>query len=315
MLVRLFKLSPSALPWIFGIVGGFLALIDSDLQFIVPPILVFVYAIIISQYLKENPASIVANHYIDSVYFLGFLFTLITVAIVFIKLRFSDEGNLDEVNEIFSLLGIASLTTIIGLLGRNTIKGRYSEKYKEVIESEIANNLQNLIDLTDKFVKQSQDYGKVLENIDDFFQTRASDLDSLRMIEQSYLDSLAQFKDNIDQFAKEQERQRKQFEEALEIQSDSLEKKLELINKKIDAQIDALGTSNKSLDEFRGKLQDTNAELTIANKLLSKIPQTSSEIEEFTEATQELGPALTDFVELVKEYFSDVENNSFNVSD
>jgi len=106
-------------------------------ELVLPPLLVGAYALIVYNLLRAAKDDAVLDHYSDSIYFLGFMLTLVSLGTLFYRLQFdlgdvlSTAGAVDDAGGIsglviersFSHIGVAVSTSLAGVLLRNMVRG------------------------------------------------------------------------------------------------------------------------------------------------------------------------------------------------
>ena len=173
--IIIFKIDPSLILKSKGI-GNF------PFHFWLPTIFVFIYSlatfVIIYLFKKVNPKIITFS---ESVYFLGFIFTLISVSSCLLK--YDTVSN--NFNLIFNFAGIAFTTTIVGLISKILMDFHFTT--------------QNDIDdvRTDLLNKLNENLNRYTDSFNNFLSSRKSDLNDLKEKENLYKNSIIEFSDSI----------------------------------------------------------------------------------------------------------------------
>ena len=108
-----------------------------DAELVLPPLLVGGYALIVYNLLRGTKDEAVLDHYSDSIYFLGFMLTLVSLVTLFYRLQFdlgdvvSMAGSIDDaggvsglvIEQSLSHIGVAVSTSLAGVLLRNMVRG------------------------------------------------------------------------------------------------------------------------------------------------------------------------------------------------
>ncbi len=176
--------------------GGFGAIAASsemafDYAFFVPTGLVVLYAFLVGRLLDGCNEPNVADHHIDSIYFLGFLFTLVSLIVLFYELQ-GTVRRIDgpqHVEHAFFYLGIAVSTSIAGVLFRNITRGAYLKNHNDNQDA-LERNYELLKSLTDAYVT---DYRETFSAIQTFLSERRETSELIAGKEREYLESLNRF--------------------------------------------------------------------------------------------------------------------------
>jgi len=93
-------------------------------ELILPPIIVAGYALVVYSSLRSASDEAALEHYADSIYFLGFMLTLVSLITLFYRLQF-ELGDVSELllERSFSHIGVAVSTSLAGVLLRNMVRG------------------------------------------------------------------------------------------------------------------------------------------------------------------------------------------------
>lgn len=127
-------------------------------ELVLPPLLVGVYALITYSCLRGGHGGDALDHFSDSIYFLGFMLTLVSLITLFYRLQFDlgdvlgTAGALDDAGGIsglviersFSHIGVAVSTSLAGVLLRNMVRGALLEPDTEVADASGASSEEEL---------------------------------------------------------------------------------------------------------------------------------------------------------------------------
>lgn len=99
-------------------------------ELMLPPLLVAAYALMVFSCLRDTHADAALEHYSDSIYFLGFMLTLVSLITLFYRLQ-SELGDVLStagisgllIERSFSHVGVAVSTSLAGILLRNIVRG------------------------------------------------------------------------------------------------------------------------------------------------------------------------------------------------
>lgn len=158
--------------------GGFVLIYGAGAEtadLLAPTFVVVGYAVLVrlgTKYMSDQP---LAEHHIDSIYFLGFLFTLFSLIALFASLQ---ENGIDAAGDIgfaFTYIGISVATSIAGILFRSIVRGAWLKDHPE----------------------------QTVDSIEAFLAERASTVNALAAKEQAYLAALSSFVDATDSFSQD----------------------------------------------------------------------------------------------------------------
>lgn len=152
--------------------AGFAATVVTTPGFIegweyVPTSMVVLYAVVVHLMIRSCGDRSVAEHYIDTIYYLGFLFTLFALVALFatagrLGTRFSGGELL--VTASMTYIGISVTTSLAGVLLRSMVRGAYlrthPERSVDTIEAFLSERAATIRALTEK----EQEYSKALEH-------------------------------------------------------------------------------------------------------------------------------------------------------
>ena len=130
--------------------AGFIVVFANDAlpegyAFLTPLALVAVYGLIVSRALRDCHDASFADHQLDSIYFLGFLYTLVSLVALFYQLHSSvaaTEGATTSpavaapasaliVSQALYYVGISVSTSLAGVLFRNMARGVYLRRHPD----------------------------------------------------------------------------------------------------------------------------------------------------------------------------------------
>ncbi len=140
-----------------------------------PTVVVVAYACLVRMGTKYLSDQALAEHHMDSIYFLGFLFTLFSLIALFTALQ---ETGLDAEGDIvfaFTYIGISVATSIAGILFRSIVRGAWLRDHPE----------------------------QSVDSIEAFLAERASTVSALTEREGAYLRALSAFVDATEGFSKD----------------------------------------------------------------------------------------------------------------
>jgi hypothetical protein len=182
--------------FLISAVGGFAAIsgresLSTQAAFIIPSGIVLIYGLIVLATVGKIEDFDLAEHQTESIYFIGFLFTLISLAVLFYRFSkgfFSMEST-EQIGETFHFIGISVTTSITGILIRNMIRSGVLSKYSNQ-ENSLDKSYEILQELAGEF---STGYKNIFENLHNFMEERQEHEASLNMKEKEYMSALDGF--------------------------------------------------------------------------------------------------------------------------
>ncbi len=180
---------------------GTAALTDSQALFL-PAALVLLYGVVVAFATRRCGDFSLAEHHIDSVYFLGFLFTLISLLMLFTRVQFSREGwdaggAGGEMWQVFSYVGVSVSTSIAGVLMRAVVRSFYLHHHPENSDS-LERSYELLARVADQFSSRS---GETFDGITAFLRDRQETQQSLAEAEEGYRQSIERFVQETDRLS------------------------------------------------------------------------------------------------------------------
>ena len=171
------------------------------LMMLVPTFLVGIYALLIFGLTNRSKDGEVADYYSESIYFLGFIYTLISLFVFAVKLIPDSEGTLpaNALTFSFHYIGISVTTSMAGVLFRNMTKAAYLKKHPTDESDVISHVVTKLTEYSEVFAKT---YSGVAEEINSFLKERKEEISLLSEKESKYVQSLATFNDAVDAFCR-----------------------------------------------------------------------------------------------------------------
>lgn len=136
-----------------------------------PTGVVLLYAAVVAAATRRWEDRVLAEHHIDSIYFMGFLFTLFSLITLFYRMN---NGEADQVSQVLTYVGISVSTSITGVLFRSIVRGSYLTRHPE----------------------------RSVDSIEAFLAERAETTAALERTESRYLDALEQYINATDTFSR-----------------------------------------------------------------------------------------------------------------
>ena len=143
--------------------------------------LVAVYGLLVGWILRECRDRALADHHLDSIYFLGFLFTLVSLAVFFMELQELDAGQLSGalMGEAFYYVGVSVTTSLGGVLFRNIARGSYLRDHPD--ESEDLREMYRALESAARSFTEG--YEETFSRLDLFLRERSESAEELREAE------------------------------------------------------------------------------------------------------------------------------------
>ncbi|WP_319414776.1 hypothetical protein [Marispirochaeta aestuarii] len=184
--------------------------LDEGYALFLPAILVGCYGIIISFSLSGTEDRDYAEHQIDTVYFLGFLYTLVSLTVFFY--RFNPALLQDNwlIAQALYYIGISVTTSIAGVLFRSIARSGYLKKHGEE-KVDLEKSYILLKSIAESF---SSSYEETFQTVRRYFDERMETSAALGAREKEYLESLERFIGVMDKFSAELTATREELQEA-----------------------------------------------------------------------------------------------------
>ncbi|MCK5675324.1 MAG: hypothetical protein KAH95_18220 [Spirochaetales bacterium] len=180
--------------------------LDAVVSFILPAGIVFLYGLIVKSKLKRIDSSVpepvegdLAEHHTESIYFMGFLFTLISLAVLFYRFSsgFFTLDSVDQISETFHYIGISVTTSIVGVLMRNIVRPGVLSQYNSDDDS-LEKSFEILKEIASDF---STGYKTTFNNLETFLEERRNNAAVLDSKEKEYLVALDGFIESTRRFS------------------------------------------------------------------------------------------------------------------
>lgn len=167
---------------------------------LLPAGLVLVYALFVSLMLQGCGDRSFADHQVDSIYFLGFLYTLLSLITLFYRLYDGGSVSIEDefARKTFLYAGISVTTSLAGVLFRNMARGNYLKHHPDSTD-ELERTYQVLRGMAENF---TDSYRETLESIKMFLAEREENSKDLSRQEKRYQKSLEAFTDTADRMTR-----------------------------------------------------------------------------------------------------------------
>ena len=169
-----------------------------EASILLPTGVVFLYAIVVSRVLSSCDDRSYGEHQVDSVYFLGFLFTLVSLVALFYRLHTSalSGAEVDYISRTFLYAGISITTSLAGVLCRNIVRSSYLKQHPDSTD-ELERTYEVLRTMADNF---SSSYRETLESIKVFLSEREENNRALAVQEKHYVKTLESLSGTLEDF-------------------------------------------------------------------------------------------------------------------
>ncbi len=259
-------------------------------------VLVFAFAVAVAQ--KAGSDGEAAEHYAESIYFLGFLFTLVSLAALFYKLGSGGLGSgLTEsmpglkasqlmalstktIEETFAYIGIAVTTSVAGVLLRNIVRSKY-----------LKNNPGGQGDIESAVIQLKQiaegmngGFSDTMTAIGEYFEQRKDLAGQMKKKEKAYVDGLENFTEVIDRFSKRLDEVEKGLLGSAESLGNSLKK-----------QADGISQADEGLRSLADRLRSLKSETDTID-----LKGTADQVAAFGRETGELNAVLDSLIDIIE---------------
>lgn len=173
--------------------------LNSIASFLLPAGIVLIYGLIVKSLSRNLNDFDLAEHHTESIYFLGFLFTLISLAVLFYRFStgFFALESVEQISQTFHYIGISVTTSIVGVLMRNIVRPGVLSQYSSDDES-LEKSFEILKQIASDF---STGYKTTFENLETFLEERRNNSAVLDSKEKEYLAALDGFVDATRRFS------------------------------------------------------------------------------------------------------------------
>ncbi|TVQ34850.1 MAG: hypothetical protein EA384_17045 [Spirochaetaceae bacterium] len=274
-------------------VGGFaliffsrelLQLVEMEVAFLAPTALVTAYALLVWRLLAHCYEQAFADHHLDSVYFLGFLFTLFSLVTLFRDLHSGlslqqGDGSAQVAGALY-YVGISVSTSIAGVLFRNMARGAWLRDHPEDPDH-LQKSYELLKSIADGF---SANYRQTFEQIQLFLAERQQGLSVLTEREKEYLAALERFIGATNGFSS-----------ALDGSQREMGRRIEELAGALERQATTVAEFSNMTDAFSRSAARVHAQ---AERL--PLEAVNEELQQFQRGVGELNEVLDSFISLLE---------------
>jgi ABC-type multidrug transport system fused ATPase/permease subunit len=232
-MLRATKIFLNALFFLFSI-SGFVVIFfsgkwENEYTIIIPILLVSLYGLISGKALRDCYENDTADHYLDSIYLLGFMYTLIALVSLFLRLYkgMNDGGEGEILQSSIFYLGISVTTSVAGVFFRNVVRGAYLKNHPSRPD-----DLEKTYELLQSIAQNfSENYQNTFQQIQIFLEERARSTKTLAENEKKYAESLKRFSEGTERFGAGLKEDQTQLRESLSELSETLSGHNETVNR------------------------------------------------------------------------------------
>jgi hypothetical protein len=270
-----------------------------DYSFWVSTGAVVFFGLIVAIAQKSGADAESSEHYTDSIYFMGFLFTLVSLATLFYRLgagglgsglaagadsgiRTSELMNLTTkmIEETFSLIGIAVTTSIAGVFLRNIVRSWFLKNHSDGEQDFEA----AVLELKKIAEGMGGGFTETMNAIGNYFEERKELAGKIKKKEEDYLRGLETFTDAVGNFSRRLEEVEKSLVAGSGALGDNLRKQAEGIH-----------TADESLRSLSDRFRSMKIESESIN-----LKSAADHVAAFGRETGELNAVLDSLIDIVQ---------------
>jgi|GEM_PF-3201049 len=285
--------------------GGSLSIFYSDLlvpeaALLLPVAAVVLFALVVAIAQKSGSDTDSAEHYAESIYFLGFLFTLVSLATLFYRMGTGGLGSAVEndvvsqgltasrqmllsteiIEDTFFCIGIAVSTSIAGVFLRNIVRSKFLRNYSggtSDMESAVS-HLQQIAE------GMNGGFTDTMTAITAYFEQRKDLAGVMRKKEKAYVEGLESFTDAVNRFSRK----------LGEVEKDLLGS-AESLGRHLEKQAEGIGAADESLQSFSDRLRSLKNDTDSLN-----LKETADQVASFSRETSELNAVLDSLIDIIE---------------
>jgi hypothetical protein len=170
-------------------------------SFLLPAGIVLIYGLIVKASSRGLNDFDLAEHHTESIYFMGFLFTLISLTVLFYRFStgFFALDSTEQISETFHFIGISVTTSIAGVLMRSIVRPGILSQYSSDDDS-LEKSFEILKQIASDF---STGYKTTFDNLETFLEERRNNAAVLDSKEKEYLAALDGFVESTRKFSED----------------------------------------------------------------------------------------------------------------
>lgn len=192
--------------YLFFAAGGFILIFFTstaagEVVFLLPTAMIAAYGVIVMVSTSSSDEAPAAEHHIDTIYYLGFLYTLMSLMTLFYRLNALDT--MDQGDAVFHsalyYVGVSVTTSIAGILFRSIARGRYLKNHAGEDEG-LERSYRLLKQIAEEF---SHSYRDTFDTIKLYLDERSRTAAAIGEQEKAYLEALHSFSEAIKSFSRD----------------------------------------------------------------------------------------------------------------
>ncbi len=252
------------------------------------------YAAALASTYRNDPVNL--NKMTDSIYFLGFFFTLLAI-VESLSIFDSEKQFLEGLSNFVANMGIALWTTVTGILLRSVIK--YSRGYDLKVDTDTREeeHLKALEQAYDQFVNSHE---LMMKGADEFYKARRTDVERAAKEIESHLEIAETFKERYSTIHKEMDRLAKGIVK-LRHEFETIKIGVSKNGNGLAAELTRAATSSRNL---KGQLSSTQRSLEMvsqtAERLGDQLGDINSKMEANKNLSETLDKTLEEFMDLIR---------------
>lgn len=295
-------------------VGGGLSIFYSDLliseyALLIPTAAVVLFAFSVAAAQKAGTDAESAEHYAESIYFLGFFFTLVSLATLFYRMGAGGLGSsaagiiggtagegeavsagltasrqlqlsTEILENTFSYIGIAVTTSVAGVLLRNIVRSKFL-KNNPGGQGDFESAVMQL-----KLIAEGMNGGftDTMSAIGAYFEQRKDLAGVIRKKEEAYVDGLENFTDAVNRFSRK----------LGEVEKDLLGS-AETLGRHLEKQAEGIGAVDESLKSFADRIHSLKNDSDAID-----LQGTADQLASFSRETGELNAVLDSLIDIIE---------------
>ncbi len=278
--------------------GGGLSIFYSDLliteyALLLPVAAVVLFGLVVAVAQKAGTDGEAAEHYAESIYFLGFLFTLVSLATLFYRMGSGGLGSASELTasrqlvlstrileDTFSYIGIAVTTSVAGVLLRNIVRSQF-----------LKNNPGGRGDLESAVLQLKQiaegmngGFSDTMGAIGAYFEQRKDLAGVIKKKEKNYVEGLENFTDAVNRFSKK----------LGDVEKNLLDSS-ETLGRHLEKQAEGIGAIDDGLKSFSQRLHSLKNDAETID-----LKGTADQVAAFSRETGELNAVLDSLIDIIE---------------
>jgi methyl-accepting chemotaxis protein len=253
-------------------------------KFFIPTAIIFLYALIIFIITFKSDDFEMADHFAETIYFIGFLYTLFALFTLLYKIGVNFEKfkrNEESIIYPFFFVGISVTTTMAGVLLRNMVKSSFLKRNPQNEDDLLFQRIEELKKYSEQFTNV---YSGVFKSMQEFIDERKTEIEHLSVKEKEYINSLDKFNNTIDAFCN-----------SLSLQENELKKMFSTIDQNIENQQKYFSSVEISTNNLSDSVRKIKNEIQDLNFV-----KVSNEMSELSKEINELDSVLDSLIKIIE---------------